>query len=67
LEAVLSVSFVSRLYKEDQLPLRQSLDMAVRRLGVWCEIAVSLRGREPGSRGNLLLEEVTKQRSEDRD
>jgi hypothetical protein len=25
--------------------------MAVRRVGGWCEMAASLRGREPGSRG----------------
>jgi hypothetical protein len=40
---------VLRLYKEDQLPLQRSLETAVRRVGGWCEMAASLRGREPGT------------------
>jgi hypothetical protein len=35
----------------------------VHRVGGWCEMAASLQGREPGSRGTS----VTKQSSEDRD
>jgi hypothetical protein len=34
-----------------QLPLRESFGTAIRRVGGWCEMAASLRGREPGSRG----------------
>jgi hypothetical protein len=55
LEAVFSVTSVPRLYKEDQLPLRKSLETAVRRR-VWCGMAVSLRGRETGSRGMSSVE-----------
>jgi hypothetical protein len=46
-----SVPSVARLYKEDQLPLRESPETVVRRVGGWCELAASLRGRDPGSRG----------------
>jgi hypothetical protein len=46
---------VPRLYNEDQLPLRQSLETIVRRVGSWCEMAASLRGREPGSRGTSTV------------
>jgi hypothetical protein len=49
-------------YNEDQLPLRKSPEMAVKRVGVWCEMAASLRAEE-----RPLLEDVTQQRSEDRD
>jgi hypothetical protein len=42
LEAVFSVRSVPRLYNEDQLPLRGSLETAVRRAGGWCELAASL-------------------------
>jgi hypothetical protein len=35
--------------------MRGSLESAVRRVGCWCEIAASLRGREPGSRGTSLV------------
>jgi hypothetical protein len=41
--------------------------MAVRRAGGWCEMAASLHGCEPGGRGMSLLEDVTKQSSEDCD
>jgi hypothetical protein len=51
LEAVFSVLSMPRLYNEDQLPLRDSLETAVRKVGGWCKMAASLRGREPGSRG----------------
>jgi hypothetical protein len=50
LEAVFSVRSAPRLYKEDQLPLRESFQTAVRGVGVWCETAASLRGLESGSR-----------------
>jgi hypothetical protein len=43
------VRSVSRLYNKGQMPL-ESLETAVRRVGGWCEVAASLRGREPGSR-----------------
>jgi hypothetical protein len=33
------------------LLLQRSLEMAVERVGGWCEMAASLRGREPGSKG----------------
>jgi hypothetical protein len=62
MEAVFSMRSVPRLYNEDQLPLRQSLETAVRRERGRCEMAASLQGRESRSR-----EDLTKQRSEDRD
>jgi hypothetical protein len=52
LEAVFSVRFVPRLYNEGQLPLEESLETVVKRIGGCCETAASLRGREPWSRGN---------------
>jgi hypothetical protein len=45
METGISVRSVPRLDIEDQLPLRQSLETVVRRLGGWCEMAASLRGR----------------------
>jgi hypothetical protein len=63
LEAVFSVRSVQMLYKEDQLPLRP--ETAVRRVGVWCEVAASMR--RSGAEERPLLEAATKQRSEDRD
>jgi hypothetical protein len=62
LGAVISVRPVPRLYNEDQLPLRASLETAVRRVGGRCEMAASL-----GAEERPLLEDVSKQRSEDRD
>jgi hypothetical protein len=50
LEAVFSVPSVPRIYNDEHLQLGKSLETAVRRVRVWCEIAASLRGREPGSR-----------------
>jgi hypothetical protein len=47
LEVVFSVRSLARLYNEEQHLLRESLDAAVRRVGDWCETAVSLRGCEP--------------------
>jgi hypothetical protein len=38
------------LSKEEDLSLRETLETAVRRIRVWLEMAVSLRGSEPGSR-----------------
>jgi hypothetical protein len=55
LETVFSARSISRLYKKDQLPLRESLEMAVRRVEGWREMAISLRGREPGSRGTSAV------------
>jgi hypothetical protein len=37
-EAVFSVGSVPRLYNEEQLQLRESLETAVRRVGVSCEV-----------------------------
>jgi hypothetical protein len=51
LEAVISVWSMLRLYNEDQLPLQGSLEMAVRRVRGWCEMATSLQGHEPRNRG----------------
>jgi hypothetical protein len=42
LEAVFSVQSVTRLYNEGQLPLEESLETTVRRVGGWCEMATSL-------------------------
>jgi hypothetical protein len=36
LDAVFSVWSVQSLYNEDQLPLRKSLETAIRRVGVGC-------------------------------
>jgi hypothetical protein len=62
LEAMFSVLPVPRLYNDDQLPLRQRPETAVRRVGGWCEMAAS-----PGAEERPLLEAATKQRSEDHD
>jgi hypothetical protein len=51
----------------EKLPLRDSLRTAVRRIGVWCEIAASLRECEPRSRGSSTVGSRYNQRSEDRD
>jgi hypothetical protein len=40
---VFSVRSVPRLYSEEQVRLRDSLETAVRRVGGWCEMAASLR------------------------
>jgi hypothetical protein len=50
LEAMFSVRSMPRLHNEDQMPLRESLETRVRRVGDLCEVASSLRGREPCSR-----------------
>jgi hypothetical protein len=42
LEVVFSVWSMSGLYNEDQLPLRESHETAVRKVGGWCEMAASL-------------------------
>jgi hypothetical protein len=63
LEAVLSVLSVPRLYNEGQLPLEEILETAVRRMRSWCEIAASMRGREPRNRGTPTIRCC----SEDRD
>jgi hypothetical protein len=61
LEAMFSVRSVPRLYNEDQLPLRVSREgvcrqaILRRQLGGWCEMAASLRGLEPGSRGTSAV------------
>jgi hypothetical protein len=67
MKAVFSLRSVPKLYNEEQLPLQESLEMAVRTVGRWCEMAASLRGREHGNRGTSTVEAITKQRSEDRD
>jgi hypothetical protein len=41
-----------------RLPLDESHKKAVRRVGGWCEMAASLRGREPGSRGTSTGEDT---------
>jgi hypothetical protein len=48
MEETFIVWSLPRLYNEDQLSLRKSLEMAVRRVGIWYEMAASLQGREPG-------------------
>jgi hypothetical protein len=55
-EAVFSVRSVPRLYDEGQLPLRRSLETEVRRVEGSCEMAASLRGREPGNRGSSTVQ-----------
>jgi hypothetical protein len=55
LEVVFSVRSTLSLYNEGQLPLRKSLEMAVRRVGGWCDMAASLRGHESRSRGTSTV------------
>jgi hypothetical protein len=62
LEAMFSLWSMPRLYNEEQLPLRESPETVVGRVGGWCEMAASPKAEE-----RLLLEHVTKQRSGDRD
>jgi hypothetical protein len=42
LEAVFFMQPVPRLYNEGQLPLEESLKMAMRSIRGWCEIGASL-------------------------
>jgi hypothetical protein len=51
------VRSVPRLYNEGQLSLLKSIETAVRRVGGWCEMAASLRRREPGNRGTSTGED----------
>jgi hypothetical protein len=39
---VFYIRSVPRLYSEEQLLLRESLEMAVRRVGGWCEMAAKV-------------------------
>jgi hypothetical protein len=41
-EVVFSVLSVPKLHNKEQLRLRESLEMAVRRVEAWCELAASL-------------------------
>jgi hypothetical protein len=45
-----SVRSVPRLHTEEQLQLRESLETAVRRVGVSCETVAGQYGREHGSK-----------------
>jgi hypothetical protein len=38
--------------------MKGSLETAVRRVGGWCEMATTLRGREPGIRGTSTGEDT---------
>jgi hypothetical protein len=42
LEVAFCVQSMLRLYNEGQLPLEESFEAAVRRVGGWCEMAASL-------------------------
>jgi hypothetical protein len=42
LEGVFSMRYVLMLYNEGQLPLEQSLETALRRVGGWCEMVASV-------------------------
>jgi hypothetical protein len=55
LEAVFSARSFLRLCNKDQLPLRESLEMAVRRVGCSCEISARLRGHEPSAEENSVV------------
>jgi hypothetical protein len=46
LEEEFSVEPMTRLHNEDHLPVQQSPETGVRRVGGWCEIVASLRGRK---------------------
>jgi hypothetical protein len=52
---VFSVWPVPRLCNEDHLPLRDSPETAVRRVGAWCAMVGSLRGHESRSRGSSTV------------
>jgi hypothetical protein len=67
MEETFSVPSIPGLYNEDQLPLQESPEMAVRRVGDWCEMAASLGGCELGSRGTSTVGRLTKQSIEDCD
>jgi hypothetical protein len=54
MKAKFSVGSMPRLCN-DQMPLQESPEMAVRRVGGWCEMAASLRGRESRSRGSSTV------------
>jgi hypothetical protein len=58
---------VPMLYNKEQVPLQECLEMAVRRVGGWCEMAAACEGMSPGAEERPLLEAVTKQFSEDPD
>jgi hypothetical protein len=60
MEETFSVRSVPGLYNEDQLPLRESIETAVGRVGGWCEMTASLRARGLGSRGTSTLELVVR-------
>jgi hypothetical protein len=51
MEEVFSVWSVPRLYNQNHLPLQEGPETVDRRVGGCCEMAASLQGREPGSRG----------------
>jgi hypothetical protein len=53
-----SVRLVLRLYNKHQLPLQGSLQIAIRRVGSWREMATSLQGHDPRSRGTFTGEDT---------
>jgi hypothetical protein len=53
--SVICVFHAKAIYNKDQLPLLESLETAVRRAGVWCEMVTSLQGHEPRSRGTFVV------------
>jgi hypothetical protein len=67
LEAVLSARSVPRLYNKDQQPLEKSLERAVTRAGGCVRWTPVCEGVSPEAEECPLLEDVTKQRSEDCD
>jgi hypothetical protein len=71
LEAVFSVRSVPRLYNEDQLPLQVSRKRVLRRqLGKYefgARWPPACEDVSPGAEERPLSEDVTKQRTEDRD
>jgi hypothetical protein len=52
IEAMFSVMSLPRLYNEQQLPLQESRETAVRRVGVSCETVASWQGRDHGGSGS---------------
>jgi hypothetical protein len=56
MEAVFPVRSVSEIYNEDHLSLRESLEMAVKKVGGWCEMVASLRG--PGAEESPQLSQL---------
>jgi hypothetical protein len=63
---VLAMPRLYTVYDKDQL-LQESLEMAVRRVGGWCEVVPSCEDVSSEAEERPLSGDVTKQCNEDRD